>query len=116
MLAKNRRLAKEKDFKKTFKQGKSFYAKFLAVKALANELANNRYGLIISAKVSKKAVERNKLKRQIRAIIKAFEKRLITGHDLIIMVLPAALGQDYLAVKNELEKALAKLKMLRPAK
>lgn len=113
MLTKNRRLVKEKDFQKTFKRGKSFYAKFFGVRAVANNLAHNRYGIVISTKVSKKAVERNKLKRQIRAMLKGFDKSLNSGYDLIIMVLPAALNQEFKALNAELEKILLQLRLFK---
>ncbi len=110
MLARQSRLVKEKDFKKIFKRGKSSYAKIFCLKVLANEFEINRYGIVISTKVSKKAVERNKLKRQIRAVIKEFDKKLMSGFDLAIIVSPAALNQDYKFIKSELEKILFTLK------
>ena len=56
MLKKINRLTKQKDFEKVFKNGQSVYDGKLGIKALANNLPENRYGIIISAKVSKKAV------------------------------------------------------------
>ncbi len=113
MLAKQGRLTKEKDFKKIFKQGKSSYNKIFGIKILANGLEVNRYGVVISTKVSKKAVERNKLKRQFRAAIKGTDKKLIQGFDLVIIVLPAALNQEYKFIKSELEKILFILKLFK---
>lgn len=115
MLEKPSRLVKDKDFKKIFKLGNFFYSKTFRLKVLANGLKNNRYGIVISAKVSKKSVERNKLKRQFRAIVKEFDKKLTVGFDLAIIVSPAALGQEYKFIKNELEKALLKLKLFNHA-
>lgn len=109
MLVKQSRLAKEKDFKKIFKLGKSFYAKIFLVKILANDLEVNRYGIVISTKVSKKSVERNKLKRQFRAVIREFDKKLAVGFDLVIIVSPVALGQEYEFIKSELRKVLFRL-------
>ncbi|MBI2459511.1 MAG: ribonuclease P protein component [Parcubacteria group bacterium] len=114
MLAKQNRLVKKKDFEKIFKQGKFFYSKIFFIKILANELEVNRYGIVISTKVSKKSVERNKLKRQFRAAIREFDEKFILGLDLVIIVLPAALGQKYKFIKNELEKILLKLRLFKP--
>ena len=36
----------------------------------------NRFGIIVSKKISKKAVERNRLKRQFREAIKNFDKEI----------------------------------------
>ena len=114
MLAKRSRLVKEKDFKTIFRRGKSFYAKIFGVKALANGLKENRYGIVIGTKVSKKAVERNKLKRRLRAAIKEFDGKLVRGFDLIVIVSPSAKNQKYKFIKNELEKALFTLKLFKP--
>lgn len=116
MLARQLRLVKEKDFKKIFKQGKSFYTKIFQIKVLTNELEINRYGIVISTKVSKKSVERNKLKRQFRAAINEFDKKLVSGFDLVIIGFPAALSQEYKFIKNELEKSLFILKLFKPYK
>lgn len=116
MLAKQNCLAKEKDFEKTFKLGKSFYSKLFGVKVVANELTNNRYGIIINSKVSKKAVERNKLKRQIRVVLEGLDKHLNHGYDLIIIVLPAALNQEFDVIGAELKKIFLKLKLFKSGK
>lgn len=113
MLAKQFRLVKEKDFKKIFKLGQSSYIKIFHLKILANQLETNRYGIVISSKISKKSVERNKLKRQFRAIIKEFDKRLVPGFDLVLIVSPAALGQEYEFIKDELKKILSKLRLFK---
>ena len=116
MLARRLRLVKEKDFKKIFKFGKASYVKIFRIKVLANELEVNRYGIVISTKVSKKAVERNKLKRQIRAVIKEFDKKLNTGFDLVITVSPAAKNQEYEFIKSELEQVFFTLKLFKSDK
>lgn len=115
-MAKQSRLVKEKDFKRIFKRGRSSYTKIFGIKILANELEFNRYGIVISAKVSKKAVERNRLKRQFRAALKEYDKKLAPGFDLAVIISPAALNQEYKFIKNELEKALITLKLFKSAK
>jgi ribonuclease P protein component len=116
MLAKQHRLVKKKDFAETFKRGKSFYIRFFGVKAVPAKASHNRYGIIISTKVSKKSVERNKLKRQIRAILKELDKQLVSGYDMAIVVLPTALNQDFFSLKDELAKIFSKLKLFKQNK
>jgi len=116
MLAKQLRLAKKKDFKKIFKQGKFSYTKIFSLKVLANQMDTNRYGIIISTKVSKKSSERNKLKRQFREAVKELDKKLLPGFDLVIIVSPAAKNQEYEFIKSKLEKILSALKLFKPNK
>lgn len=116
MLARRHRLVKEKDFEKIFKRGKSFYTKLLGIKILANELAANRFGIIVSSKISKKASARNRLKRQIRQAARELDQELRPGFDLVIMVLPGFLRQDYKTIKSELEKIFTKLRFFKQPK
>ena len=113
MLAKQHRLVKKKDFEKIFKQGQAYYTRLLGVKILASQFKFNRFGIIVSTKVSKKATERNKLKRQIRQALRELNKKLISGFDLVIMVLPSLLNQDYQAIRGELERIFVKFKLFK---
>ena len=106
------RLAKKKDFTRVFKQGRSLYGKFLGVKVFSNQLAKSRYGIIISAKVSKKAVERNKLKRQISRIVNELDLSLLQPVDAAIVVLPEALGKTYVELEGEAERLFRGLKLI----
>lgn len=113
MLAKQHRLIKEKDFKKIFKLGKAYYTKLLGVKTLASQFRFNRFGIIVSSKISKKATKRNRLKRQIRQALGELDKKLIVGLDLAVIALPGLLDQDYKIIRSELGRILVKLKLFK---
>lgn len=113
MLAKPRRLVRKKDFEKIFKRGGGFYTKLFGIKILANQKEFNRFGIIVSAKVSKKATDRNKLKRQIRKIIEELYGNMFMGFDSVIMALPGLLNRDYKTIKSELEGIFIKLKFFK---
>jgi ribonuclease P protein component len=71
MLLKENRLKKKKDFERVFSQGRNLKGDFLFFKTINNKLEDNRIGFIVSKKVSKKAVERNKIKRRLREILRS---------------------------------------------
>jgi ribonuclease P protein component len=71
-----------------------------------------RIGISISQKVSKKAVVRNRIKRQIRAIFRQFLPRLSTGWQLVVVVRPGAEKCDYGQILRELEQLLAEAEVL----
>ena len=102
MLPEKNRLSKKKDFDKVFKKGKSSFDGLLGVKMLKNEQEFTRFGIIVSSKVSKKAVIRNKIKRRIRNIIAKNYINNADAKDVIIISLPKILGKKY----NEIEKSL----------
>ena len=113
MLAKENRLTKDKEFEKVFKTGRSSYGKLLGIKAVANELPDSRFGILVGIKVSKKAVERNKIKRRIREAIRARLENVKKGFDVVVITLPEILGKDYSEIERELENNLKRLRIVK---
>ncbi|PKM91223.1 ribonuclease P protein component [Candidatus Falkowbacteria bacterium HGW-Falkowbacteria-1] len=111
MFNKKNRVTKTKEIENIFKNGKSFYNDILGFKVLKNEIKNNRFCIIISAKVSKKAVVRNKIKRQIRAIIIGEKNILRNDFDIVIIVNKNIVGRDFSEIKNSLNSAFKKLNL-----
>jgi ribonuclease P protein component len=111
MLARSNRLVKTKDIEQTFKQGKSFYGKNLGIKVKSNKLELSRFAIIVSSKISKKAVERNIIKRRLREILRLENKYLKVGYDLIIVTLPTILGAKQVEIKKELITTLQRAKL-----
>lgn len=110
MLKKQNRISKNKDFDRAFKAGRSFYGKIISLRAVINNLEEDRFGIIISSKVSKKAVERNRLRRIIREEIKKILLNTSTGQDFIIIVRPEAnalpTAEIRLIINNLFKKAV----------
>lgn len=86
MLTKEFRLTKEKDFDKIWKRGRSFFIKEMGIKFLTNNLNCSRFGFIIPNKAVKQAVDRNKIKRRLREIIRLKLSLIEKGIDCIILV------------------------------
>lgn len=105
MLKKNNRMGLNKEFDRAFKIGQSFYGKMLGLKAVDNNLAVSRLGILISTKVSKKAVIRNHFKRQIREIVGSELSKLKNGKDLVIVVFPQILDKNFEEIKTFLKKS-----------
>ena len=101
MLKKKQRLNKNKDFSKVFKEGRSAYGFFLGVKAVANRLDYGRLAVLVNKKVSKRAVVRNKLKRQIKAVWHARQPQS-GGRDMVVICLPPAVNKNFQEIEAEL--------------
>jgi len=71
-----------------------------------SEMIAPKIGISVSQKVSKRAVQRNRLKRQIRAIMRQFLPDLPQGLKLIIRVRPGAVGCEYQEFLRELKTLL----------
>lgn len=113
MLAKNSRLKKNKEFDLVFKEGRTVYEKILGVKVKPNNLESNRFGVLLSTKVSKLAVTRNLYKRRVKDIIRQESLSMKTGHDCVIIVLPAIISRNYQEIETEIKKTFNRLKLYR---
>jgi ribonuclease P protein component len=116
MLKKINRLTKNKEFDNVFnppagKRVKSSYDKITGVKAVINELDHNRFGILVGAKVSKKAVIRNKIKRRVREIIRLQADKMKQGYDCVIICLPEIADKNYQEIEESVSGHLKKLKL-----
>lgn len=103
-------LRKKKDIDHVFKAGQSFYCPILGIKALKNNLNHNRLAVIIGLKVSKSAVKRNKIKRQIREIIRRdFSNKKNNHYDVVVIVMKDIVDKDFIEIRNSLLKLISKL-------
>jgi ribonuclease P protein component len=113
MLAPKYRLTKEKDFKKINALGRSFFSPGLKLKYLANNQELSRFALVVSTKISKRATQRNRLKRQLREIIRLNQERVKAGYDIIISTKSPVLSKDYQELEKNVLVSLAKAGLLK---
>ncbi|MFH1129462.1 MAG: ribonuclease P protein component [Patescibacteria group bacterium] len=102
MLSSKNRLRKKSDINNVFKKGKTVAGHFIFLRATKNELKDNRFAFVVSLKVSKKAVVRNKIKRQLREIVKQAE--LKQGFDFMIITKPSIIGKSFQEIKQDLNE------------
>jgi len=102
MLAKKYKLSREKDIQYVLKKGKIYFSRFFNLKLAKNNMNKPRFCIIISTSISKKAVVRNRVKRQIRAIIYNNLPNIKENYDFIVLIKPIAV----LATFEELQKTM----------
>lgn len=88
MLKKSHRLAKTTHVKTVFAKGRGFFDTLLTIKYL-KRADTARFTVVVSTKVSKNAVDRNRIKRVLRECIRLHLPSLAAG-DYAIIVKPAA--------------------------
>lgn len=86
MLPYKNRIIDRKDFLAVHRFGRFFSLGVISLKIQKNRLKVTRIGLSVGLKFSKKAVERNRVKRQIRAIVSQDLNQIKGGFDIIIMI------------------------------
>ena len=112
MLPKKFRLTKQTDFKNIFKKGSKSFGKFFSIRYLANNLDNCRFAVVVSNKVSKKAVVRNRLRRQIRSILNDNLSKFSQKNDIIINILTSSVDSNYKTLEKELLNILKNNKLI----
>ncbi|MFN6517607.1 MAG: ribonuclease P protein component [Nostoc sp. CreGUA01] len=129
-LPKANRLKSRKDFQAVFREGTRRHGSYLTLRALkplcsinpsldtstettqatnSRHLASTRIGISISTKVSKRAVVRNRIKRQITAALHNLLPKLSPGWRLVVVVKPTAAESKCVSPQflQELEQLLA---------
>ena len=109
MLQKINRLKKKNDFEAVFKKGKSLKTNFLVLKTAPNKLEESRFGLVVSQKISKKAVIRNKVRRRMSEAIKIIMKDIKKGRDIVLIALPGIESKSFLEIKEILASVIKKV-------
>jgi len=129
MLPKENRLAKLRDFNLIIKHGRWTNGQFLDIKKL--ELAKNqnyfppredpdkfknqlKIAFTVGLKISKSAVKRNRVKRQLRETVRLLLKdnQLKNGLYLLFVARPGILEKDYAEISEEVKLLLSKANTL----
>jgi ribonuclease P protein component len=111
-LPRKNRLPK-KDFEKVYTKGVNLGTPLLGLKFLKRTNQTQiRAGFIVGLSVSKKAVQRNRLKRQLRSLIRQILPDLKAGYDLIVIARTSALGADFGALNKEVRELLKKAQLI----
>jgi ribonuclease P protein component len=111
MFSKEYRITKKKEFDNIFKNGKTSYNQILGIKYIENGLENSRFGVLVSTKVSKQATVRNKIRRQIKHVLKEEFQGKQASIDCIVIALPPIKEKEYNEIKRSIEKNLKRLKI-----
>ncbi len=112
MLAKDFRLRHEKDIARVLKSRAGAFDSACGVKTVKNSLEYSRFAVVVGTKVSKKAVDRNRIRRQYREIVRSMMKEITSGFDVILLTAKPALGLDYHQKAAKLRSTMHRAKLL----
>jgi ribonuclease P protein component len=116
MLSQKHRLSKSAEVKKTTARGRSFFNPFFVLKmsqpAPGSKGTAPRLTVIVSTKVSKKAVDRNRIKRVIREEVRKNISNIKSG-DYAILVKSSAAKIESTALREAVTKSLTDSKILK---
>jgi len=113
MLRLNRRITSASDWKRLHIKGRLVRSPIIVLKVVRTKRQYTRFGFSISTKVSKHAIIRNRIKRQLRAIINELLDSIIEGYDIGVLVRPAIVGKQYKNIAKTLTSLLQQAKVVR---
>ena len=124
MLPKEYRLKYDRDFKTLFEEGKFVSGSLVNAqiwKIIPEKYPRRKYspedlkiGFVVSKKLSKSAVTRNRIKRQMREAVRLIiqKNKLKTGYFLLISAKKEILDQEYLEIEKSVTQLLRRTGIL----
>jgi ribonuclease P protein component len=102
MIAKKFRLHQKSDFDKLAKSSNKFYSNNFVLKLVKNDEDFNCFAVVVSKKISLKAVIRNKIRRRVYEIIRLNMDNFQKSFKIIIFVKKGVLEMEYSKLEKEL--------------
>lgn len=113
MFPRENRLAKNTDVERAVRFGYSFSTPLFAIKAVRNTTRHQaRFTVVAGLAVSKSAVQRNRVKRQVREAVHALIPRIQSGIDIAVLLRPAIVGKDFRDISKTLTEAFRKFGLI----
>ncbi len=98
-MEKELRLRKNKDFQRVFKKGRAFRNRQFTMLAYRNVDFQTRIGFTVTTKYGT-AVERNRIKRRLREIIRTNKKDILHGYDIVLIPKQITKEMDYKSLES----------------
>lgn len=95
------------------KENRKWVAGTMVVQAKKNGLASARFGITVSKKTAPRAVDRNRIKRRLREVIRGLYPDISgTQEDIVIIARAKALRSPFDQLKKDLAWSLKRLKSI----
>ncbi len=107
MLKKINRIKSKKDFGEIKNRGVMYHSplfSFVYIKSELNDLTHTQFGFIISKKISKKAVDRNRIKRLLSSSLQDNLEKFKNNLKGVFLVKRVILEKDQTEINQEIEK------------
>lgn len=110
MLKRINRIFSRKEFERIKTEGALWRGRLVSGLVLMNtEGEGKRFGVIISKKISKRAVDRNKIRRLVYSSVEEDLEKFNNGTRIIFLVRPGIAGKKYEEVRVEVSDLVQKI-------
>ena len=104
MLKKINRIGRKKEFLEIKNKGKIINSPLFGASTLVDETGEIKFGFVISKKISKRAVDRNKIKRRISEVLVKKLDNFKPGTKIVFLAKKSLLGASILKIEEEINK------------
>lgn len=101
-MDKKLRLRKNRDFQAVFSSGKGYWNRQFTLIIKKNPTGQTRLGFTVSKKYGT-SVERNKIKRRLREIIRNNKYLLVEGYDMVLLPKTVTKNMDYWELESSVK-------------
>lgn len=105
------RLRHSRDFARLQQEGRAYRHAWLILSTAPNALTHNRYGFITGKRLGK-AVVRNRLRRQLREVIRDLHPHLKTGQDIVLIARHTLVGKPFAEIRRIVYKLCQQARLL----
>jgi len=109
------RLHKSSEFQRVRQQGRSVTSRLLILAWIPNDVGRLRVGFVVSKRISKRAVERNYIKRLLSEAIRPEIPKLSGGWDIVLSARNQITTADLRALEQDIVNLLHRARLLGPA-
>lgn len=121
-MQRHLRLHSRQDFARSRQAGRVVQDQYLKLSIVPSPLAHHRYGFIISGRLGK-AVQRNKLRRRLREIVRLLDPQIPlrfveqpdqspSGYDMVWIAKPAAMQAEFDVLSRSVVQLLQRAKLI----
>ena len=107
MLKKINRIGQKKEFLEVKNKGKMLNSPLFGAIFLIGETEDIKFGFVISKKISKRAVDRNKIKRRMCEVLRKRLSDFRPGTRMIFLAKKSLLGTSVKDVEMEINKLIS---------
>ena len=114
MLAKKLKLTGSRDYAKVQNEGKVSQFESFGVALLdRKDSSSSRYGFVVSTKIAKAAVDRNRFKRAMSEAVRLNSVCLKDGYDVVFLAKPCITKVPTSDIMREVRDALRELNLMK---
>lgn len=106
------RLTKSADFQRVRRYGRSYAHPLVVLVVLPNDTGDLRIGIAVG-RIIGNAVRRNRIKRQLRAVLSTYLEVLQPGGDLLFIARSSIREASYQQIQSAIDGVLTRAKVLR---